>query len=45
MKAIITKQEIVYPQKSGFVTGDRDKLIIIKLFSIPIFQKKITYQV
>lgn len=45
MKAIITKQEIVYSQKSGFVTKDRDKLIIIKLFSIPIYQKKITYQV
>lgn len=45
MKAIITKKEFVYPQKSGFMMGDRERLIIVKLFSIPIYQKKITYQV
>ena len=44
MKAIIEKSVTVLPSLSGFITKDENRVIIIKLFSIPVYRKEITYQ-
>ena len=45
MKAIIEKQVTILPANSGFVsksdTGREPCIVIIKLFSIPIYRKEV----
>lgn len=41
MKAIIEKEETILIPKTGFITGNEDKVIIIKVFSFPVYRKVI----
>lgn len=44
MKAIIEKQVIMQPVRPGYVINgvtDKESVIVIKLFSIPIYRKEI----
>lgn len=44
MKAIIEKQVIMQPVRSGYIISgetDKESVIVIKLFSIPIYRKEI----
>lgn len=44
MKAIIEKSVTVIPLLSGLITKSENRVVIIKLFSIPVYRKEITYQ-
>lgn len=44
MKAIIEKSVTVIPSNDGYITKDENKVITIRLFSIPIFRKEVTCQ-
>ena len=45
MKAIIEKQVTILQPKIGFVTGNDERIIIIKLFSLPVYRRTVIYQV
>lgn len=45
MEAIIEKEETILVPKAGFVTGNEDKVIIIKVFSFPVYVKRVSHQV
>ena len=44
MKAVIEKTVTVLPPKGGFITKDENKVITVKLFSILVYRKEVTYQ-
>lgn len=45
MKAIIEKEETILQPKVGFITGNDERIIIIKLFSLPVYRRTVIYQV
>lgn len=45
MKAIIEKEETILVTRAGFITGNEDRIITIKVFSFPVYVKRVILQV